>query len=90
MHRETYPRREILELVNSLGLRDEQLYDLHDLDANPKDPAILLELEPVFERYFERAEGHPDLQERGRQLHRRVEQIGFHSATTLLVIGQRP
>lgn len=90
VHRETYSRNEILELISSPGLNNKHLYDLCELDSNPKDPAILTELEPVFERYLERAEGHPDLQERGQQLRKRVEQIGFHSATTLLVIGQKP
>jgi len=88
-HRETYQRNEILELVRGLGLEAETLYDLHDLDADPKDPATLAELEPVFERYIQRAEGHPDLQKRGEQLRKRVEQIGFHGATTLLMIGRK-
>ncbi|HEX2996039.1 MAG TPA: class I SAM-dependent methyltransferase [Anaerolineales bacterium] len=88
-HRETYPRCEIIELVRDLDLEGEILYDLSDLDSDPKDPAILAELEPVFERYIQRAEGHPDLQQQGEQLRKRVEEIGFHSATTLLMIGRK-
>ncbi|HMB22688.1 MAG: class I SAM-dependent methyltransferase [Chloroflexota bacterium] len=88
-HRETYLRSEILELVRGLDLADEVLYDLSDLDSDPKDPAILAELDPVFERYIQRAEGHPDLQRQGEQLRKRVQAIGFHSATTLLMIGRK-
>jgi hypothetical protein len=50
----------------------------------------MAELGPVFERYIQRAEGHPDLQKRGEELRKRVEQIGFHSATTLTMIAQKP
>lgn len=89
VHRETYQRSELLELFRALGLKDEILYDLSDLDSDPRDPALLAELEPVFERYIQRAEGHPDLQSRGEELRKRVEEIGFHSATTLMMIGQK-
>jgi hypothetical protein len=89
VHRETYQRRELIELVSSLELGKEALYDLCDLDADPKDPEILAELDPVFERYIQRAEGYPDLQARGEELRKRVEEIGFHSATTLVMVGQK-
>jgi hypothetical protein len=76
-------------MTSSLGLGSETLYDLCDLESDPKDPEILRELDPVFERYIQRADGYPDLQARGRELRRRVEEIGFHSATTLLLVGQK-
>lgn len=88
-HRETYQRRELIKMVSGLELENEASYDLFNLDENPKDPAILAELEPVFERYIQRAEGHPDLQARGAELRKRVAEIGFHSATTLVAIGQK-
>jgi ubiquinone/menaquinone biosynthesis C-methylase UbiE len=89
MHRETYQRQELIEMVDSLGLGKEAVYDLSNLDENPKDPAIIIELEPVFERYIQRAEGHPDLQARGEELKVRVKEVGFHSATTLVVMGRK-
>jgi SAM-dependent methyltransferase len=89
VHRETYTRQELLDLVASLGLTDLSVYDLSDLTENPRDPAILEELDPVFERYIQRAEGHPELQKRGEELRKRVEEIGFHSATTLMLIGRK-
>lgn len=88
-HRETYTRQELLDLVTRLGLENEAIYDLADLSENPHDPAIMDELAPVFERYIQRAEGHPELQLRGAELRQRVEQIGFHSATTLVVMGRK-
>ncbi len=88
-HRATYRRTEIIEMASGLGLCNQALYDLYDLESDPRDPEILRELDPVFERYMQRAEGYPDLQARGRELRRRVEEIGFHSATTLLLTGQK-
>ncbi len=89
VHRETYTRQELLDLVASLRLKDLSVYDLSDLTENPRDPAILEELDPVSERYIQRAEGHPELQKRGEELRKRVEEIGFHSATTLMLIGRK-
>lgn len=88
-HRATYRRDEIIGMASGLGLCNTALYDLYDLESDPKDPEILRELDPIFERYIQRAEGYPDLQARGGELRRRVEEIGFHSATTLLLVGQK-
>ena len=87
VHRETYTRQELLDLVTRLGLENEATYDLADLSGNPHDPVFLAELDPVFERYLQRADGHPDLQRRGEELRKRVAEIGFHSATTLIMTG---
>lgn len=89
VHRETYTRRELLDLVAALGLTDLTTYDLSDLTEDPKSPDILAELDPVFNRYIQRAEGHPDLQARGAELQKRVRDVGFHSATTLIALGRR-
>ncbi len=89
IHRETYTRQQLLDLVAPLELADLSTYDLCDLSENPHDPAIMDELSPVFERYIQRAQGHPELQARGAELKQRVEQVGFHSATTLLIVGKK-
>jgi SAM-dependent methyltransferase len=89
VHRETYQRSELVEMVTSLGLCNEAAYDLCDLGPDPKDPEIMAELGPVFDRYLQRAEGYPELQKRGEELRTRVEEIGFHSATTLVMLGQK-
>ncbi len=89
LHRETYTRQELLDLVVSLGLEQVSTYDLSDLSQDPHDPEILKELDPVFERYIQRADGHPNLQARGMELRQRVEETEFHSATTLVVRGRK-
>jgi len=89
IHRETYRRQELVEMATGLGLEALVLYDLAGTDENPKNPEILADLDPVFERYLQRAEGHPELQARGVELRQRVKEIGFHSATTLLALGRK-
>lgn len=89
-HRETYRRSELIEMVSSLGLQNEAYYDLSDLQSDPKDRGLMAELDSVFDRYIQRAHGHPELQARGMELRERVNEIGFHSATTLVVLGQKP
>jgi len=88
-HRETYRRGEILDMLKNLRLRKTALYDLSETEENPKDPEIIAELNPVFERYIQRAEGHPDLQARGAELRKRVKELGFHGATTLIMLGKK-
>lgn len=88
-HHETYRRDELVGLVSGLGLKEVAQYDLSDLSEDPKNPEISAELNPVFERYIQRAEGHPDLQARGEALRLRVAEIGFHSASTLVVVGRK-
>lgn len=90
LHRETYQRSKLIDMVSSLGLCNETLYDLCDLDSNAKDPEIMAELGPVFDRYIQRADGYPELQARGEELRKRVAEVGFHSATTLVMLGQKP
>jgi SAM-dependent methyltransferase len=89
VHRETYTRQQLLDLVSSLGLADVTSFDLSDLSEDPKSPDFLPQLDPVFESYIQRANGHPDLQARGEELKQRVKEVGFHSATTLIMLGRK-
>jgi len=89
LHNETYTRQELLNLVTQLELSDLRTFDISDLSDDPKKPEIFAELDPVFERYIQRAERYPDLQARGEELKARTKDIGFHSATTLVVLGRK-
>jgi ubiquinone/menaquinone biosynthesis C-methylase UbiE len=87
LHRETYQRHKLIEMITGLGLEELALYDLSDTTEDPKRVEILTELDPVFERYIQRADGHPELQARGDELRKRVREIGFHGASTLVALG---
>jgi ubiquinone/menaquinone biosynthesis C-methylase UbiE len=91
-HRETYTRRQILDLVSALNLRDAVFYDYADLDRDPLDTQLLQQLDDRINQYSERAKNAPDaeaLRARGEELCARLHAIGFHGATTLLVIGKK-
>lgn len=89
VHRETYTRQQLLDMVSALGLNDLTTFDLNDLSDDPKDKEFLAQLDLVFESYTQRANGHPDLQSRGEELKARAKEVGFHSATTLMVVGRK-
>jgi ubiquinone/menaquinone biosynthesis C-methylase UbiE len=89
VHNETYTRGEIKEIIAGLGLQDMVTHDLNELEGDPKDPEAAKQLGDIIDRYIQRADGHPDLQQRGEELRQRVQEIGFHSAASLLVIGKK-
>lgn len=88
-HRETYRRAELVEMVARLGLSATRMVELSDLCDDPKSSELLSQLNPVIDCYIQRTEGHPDLQARGEQLRTRVREIGFHSATTLVILARK-
>ena len=88
-HRETYTRAQIIHLINDLDLSELTMRDETYLDEDPMEPKQLAELEASIERYLELAAGHPDLLEQGAELRERLHQIGFHSATVLVAMGQK-
>jgi ubiquinone/menaquinone biosynthesis C-methylase UbiE len=90
-HRETYTRHELVKITEKMALKSAEFYDLKDLEANPRDAELVLELDGIIERYQQRAIGSncsADLRQRGEALRQRVHQVGFHGATTLLVLGK--
>jgi SAM-dependent methyltransferase len=90
VHHETYRRDQLLELVSGLELEDLASFDLSNTAEDPKNPALLEEIIQVIDQFIQRASGHPDLQRRGAELRQRVSEIGFHSATTLILLATKP
>jgi SAM-dependent methyltransferase len=93
VHNETYTRQQILDIVGGLGLTGMLVDDASDLDEDPKNPNTVKYLIDGVDQYLQRIEGLPEeaaLRARGLELRRRVEEIGFHSATSLLAIAKKP
>jgi SAM-dependent methyltransferase len=93
VHNQTYTRQEMLDLISTLGLTQVATQDLSDLSDDPRDPETIKYLAGVTDQYIERLTGllgEEALRARGMELRQRVEQVGFHSATTLLVMGKKP
>ena len=89
VHRETYERARIVEIVEDLGLSDLRLLDLADPDEDPHDPETTAELEAAIDRYVALADGQPELQARGEALRTRLREVGVCGATQIVAIGRR-
>jgi SAM-dependent methyltransferase len=90
IHRETYERAQVVEIVEGLGLADVRFLDLDDPDEDAHDPEAAADLEATIDRYQALAEDHPALQARGEVLRARLREVGVRGATQLLAIGRRP
>ena len=88
-HGETFRRDEIIEMVAGLGLGEMRVHDVFEPEGDPLDPEILAQIDPVIERYIERANGYPDLQTKGEKLRQRLKEIGFDGATALFIVGEK-
>ena len=88
VHRETFPRAEVMDLIAGLGLSDLRVDDLTDSDTDPLSRETAEELDPVIDRYIGFADGHPDLQARGEELRRRLHEVGFLVATSVFAVGR--
>jgi SAM-dependent methyltransferase len=89
VHRETYRRAELIEILGGLALEDLRIVDLADPDEDPNDSEMTAELEGAIDRHIALADGHPDLQARGEALRTRLHEIGARGATQLLAVGRR-
>lgn len=89
IHNETYNRQELIDTILGLGLDLLDTEDQIDLSEDPRDPEIYTELDPVIQRYIQRAEGSQELQEQGKRLQERLRNIGFHSASSLLLVARK-
>lgn len=95
VHRETYERAEIVEIVAGLGLADLRIVDVVDPDEDPHDPGTVADLEAAIDRFQERAGGiadpalRDDIRARGEELRARLLTVGATGATQLVVIGRR-
>lgn len=88
IHRETYERAQLVDIVEGIGLEDLHLFDLDDPDEDPHDPAAAADLEAAIDRHVGLAAGYPDLQARGDVLRQRLRDVGVRGATQLLAIGR--
>jgi ubiquinone/menaquinone biosynthesis C-methylase UbiE len=91
-HYETLTRQQVVEITEKLGLHHLRQYDLKDVEADPRDAELVRELDGIIDRYLQRTQnldGEIELRQRGEELRQRVHEVGFHGATTLLVIGEK-
>jgi len=89
-HNETYTRQQLIDFANGLSISDWLFHDIAYLDSDPKNPEGIIQLNKAIDLYIQKTDGLHDqgaLQKRGEELRQRVEEIGFHGATTLVMVG---
>lgn len=88
-HNETYTRQGLVDFAAHLALEQIEMEDQIDLSGDPLDPEVLNELEPIIQQYIQRAAGNADLQQQGKLMLERLHTIGFHGASSLLLIASK-
>ena len=91
-HNETFTRQKICDHVTEVGLDRFETFDFSDLTHDPKGKDILNHLVPVCDSYPDKIKDKPEYEalcQRGQELKQRVQNIGFHGATQLIVIGRK-
>jgi ubiquinone/menaquinone biosynthesis C-methylase UbiE len=92
-HFETLTRQQVVDIVEKLGLNHTLYFDSKDLDTDPKDPGLIHELDGIIDRFIQRATAlndGEDLRLRGEMLRLRVHETGFHGASCLIAMGEKP
>ena len=90
VHGETWTRERLAAGAAGLGLLEMRLFDLRDTEGDPRDPALLAELDAVITRYIGRAGERADLRDKGEALRTRVASVGYRSAPSLVAVGFKP
>jgi ubiquinone/menaquinone biosynthesis C-methylase UbiE len=91
-HFETFTRQQVVEIIEKLGCHHLKYYDMKDLVSHPRDPELIRELDGIIDRYIQRVQalkGKEELRQRGEALRQRAHEVGFHGATSLLMIGEK-
>ncbi len=92
-HNRTFRRQEILDIVSGLNLEDVITGDYSSLDVDPLERELIQHLDSAIDSYLlklEKAGGDPELLGRGDELRKRLTTKGFHSASSLAVMGRKP
>jgi ubiquinone/menaquinone biosynthesis C-methylase UbiE len=91
-HHETFTRQKIIEITGKLGLHHLKYYEEKDLESDPRDPELIKGLDGIIDRYIQRSQeldGGVELCQQGEKIRHRAHAVGFHGATSLLVIGKK-
>lgn len=92
-HFSTFSRERILNLCADLGLEELISGDYSALDSDPMNKDVIDHLNGAIDAYIgrmENIEGTSRLVKRGEELRERLLRVGFHGATSLVVLGRQP
>lgn len=91
-HQATFPRRTMVDMIESLGLTQVEYVDYADLASDPHQKELIDYLTPLCESYPDKIKGKPEYDRhvaRGLQLRERLQTVGVRWATQLIVFGRK-
>lgn len=88
-HQPFRPRADLIRSLRELGLLDLRLRDVPSETSDPREPALLAEIDDLTDRNLILARGNPELKARGEALRRRMHDVGFQECTDLLAVGRK-
>lgn len=91
-HAATFTRRQLQNAVQQYDLKCVATAEIADGSEDPKEESLLKELDGIIDQYEQKACGLPteeEFKKEGEILRKRVHEIGFHSATEYLWVGQK-
>ena len=92
-HFSTFRKDEIQGICANLGLENMISQDYTFLDKDPLNPEGVKYINGFIDMYTKKASGlndYENLRKRGDELRERIQHTGFHSATTLVILGNKP
>jgi SAM-dependent methyltransferase len=92
-HSETFNRKQLLDLVNSLGMLDLDVVEDERGGGQQVDERTMEFLKDTIDGYSEKIAGKPEYQamrNRGRELRQRLDEVGFAWARGVTIIGSKP
>ncbi|MBN1435194.1 methyltransferase domain-containing protein [Candidatus Fermentibacterales bacterium] len=92
-HDETFTRHEMLSLIAGLGLDGVEVFEDGGNQGQEVDEDTIRFLKDTIDGYTGKIAGNPEyerLRNRGRELRRRIEEVGFAWARGLTIIGEKP
>jgi ubiquinone/menaquinone biosynthesis C-methylase UbiE len=88
VHRETFTRAEIVDLIERAELTEVKLLDVADDRKDPLDPDFVGQVEAIIDRYLGLAAGHPELEARGEEVRKLLRANGMRNAKSVAAVGR--
>jgi ubiquinone/menaquinone biosynthesis C-methylase UbiE len=92
VHKETYTKQEITDIIKPLGLTEIEIVDHSNLDEDCKSDDTLKEIEQIINNCIERSKPLPNadtLIAKGDELRKRLNEFGWHNATQAIIICKK-
>lgn len=91
-HDETWTREQILQVVETLPLRDLDIFDYYEEDDDPFDPEGLEFVANTCDRVLGLIEGYPEyaeMQARSEVIKQRARQVGITAFLEITILGRK-